>query len=405
MGLIYLAGPMRYSYILCYIGRANIITVLIKIRESKVPQLSPWQHYQKDLTRDDFSHDPAQEIAVKALQRVYEDLTASQEPNSVIAKLFAVIGLTPAPVPTKGLYLWGGVGRGKTYLMDTFYDALPGSQKLRAHFHHFMYQLHLNLDELKGTRDPLFVIAKKMAAKYRVICFDEFFVSDITDAMLLGTLFQALFKEGVVLVATSNIIPDDLYKNGLQRARFLPAIALINQHCEVLNVDSGIDYRLRTLEQAEIYHYPLDAQADTNLLHYFHQLTPEAEVSTEAIEVEGRVIQIRQQAQGVLLVGFRALCDGPRSQRDYMELARIYHTVLISDIEQMGAFLTGDDIARRFLAMVDEFYERNVKLIVSAQVPLENIYVDGLLSFEFRRCCSRLIEMQSHDYLKTEHLP
>jgi len=370
-----------------------------------VPQLSPWQHYQKDLTRDGFSHDPAQEIAVKALQRVYEDLTAAEEPSSIVGKLFSALGLKSAPASPKGLYLWGGVGRGKTYLMDTFFDALPGNQKLRAHFHRFMHQLHLDLDELKGVRDPLLVIAKKMAAKYRVICFDEFFVSDITDAMLLGTLFQALFKEGVVLVATSNIIPDDLYKNGLQRARFLPAIALINQHCEVLNVDSGIDYRLRTLEQAEIYHHPLDAQADANLMRYFSQLAPESEVLTADIEIEGRSISIRQQAQGVLLADFRALCDGPRSQRDYMELARIYHTVLVSGIEQMGAFLTGDDIARRFLAMVDEFYERNVKLIVSAQVPLEDIYADGLLNFEFRRCRSRLIEMQSHDYLKTEHLP
>nr|WP_256929853.1 cell division protein ZapE [Shewanella xiamenensis] len=377
-----------------------------RIKENNnVPQLSPWQHYQKDLTRDGFSHDPAQEMAVKALQRVYEDLTAAEEPNSLFGKLLTSFGLKSAPAPTKGLYLWGGVGRGKTYLMDTFFDALPGNQKLRAHFHRFMHQLHLDLDTLKGTRDPLLVIAKQMAAKYKVICFDEFFVSDITDAMLLGTLFQALFKEGVVLVATSNIIPDDLYKNGLQRARFLPAIALINQHCEVLNVDSGIDYRLRTLEQAEIYHYPLDEQADTNLLRYFRQLAPEAEISTDAIEIEGREISIRQQAQGVLLADFRALCDGPRSQRDYMELARIYHTVLVSGIEQMGAFLTGDDIARRFLAMVDEFYERNVKLIVSAQVPLEDIYADGLLSFEFRRCRSRLIEMQSHDYLKSEHLP
>ncbi|GIU03982.1 cell division protein ZapE [Shewanella morhuae] len=370
-----------------------------------MPQLSPWQHYQKDLTRDGFSHDPAQEIAVKALQRVFEDLTTSATPNSGLGKFFTALGLKSTPAAPKGLYLWGGVGRGKTYLMDTFFDALPGGQKLRAHFHRFMHQLHHDLDELKGVRDPLLVIAKKMATEYKVICFDEFFVSDITDAMLLGTLFQALFKEGVVLVATSNIIPDDLYKNGLQRVRFLPAIALINQHCEVLNVDSGIDYRLRTLEQAEIYHYPLDADADANLLRYFSQLAPELEVLTTDIQIDGRSIIIRQQAQGVLLVDFRALCDGPRSQRDYMELAQQYHTVLVSGVEQMGAFLTGDDIARRFLAMVDEFYERNVKLIISAQVPLEDIYNDGLLSFEFKRCCSRLIEMQSHDYLKTEHLP
>ncbi|BCV31033.1 MULTISPECIES: cell division protein ZapE [Shewanella] len=362
-------------------------------------QLTPWQHYQQDLTREDFSHDPAQEQAVKALQRVYDELQRpqksgwrnwfSREKNSKV----------------QGLYLWGGVGRGKTYLMDTFFDALPGEQKLRAHFHRFMHRIHRELDELKGTRDPLLVIAKQMAQQYRVICFDEFFVSDITDAMLLGTLFEALFKEGVVLVATSNIVPDDLYKNGLQRARFLPAIAEIKANCQVLNVDSGIDYRLRTLEQAEIYHHPLDETAECNLQRYFTQLAPESEVSETPLEIDGRSIVIRKQAQGVLLADFRALCDGPRSQRDYMELAQLFHTVLLSGLEQMGAQQTGDDIARRFLALVDEFYERHVKLIISAEVPLEQIYTDGQLSFEFRRCRSRLIEMQSRDYLALEHLP
>ncbi|QYJ97162.1 AFG1 family ATPase [Shewanella alkalitolerans] len=365
--------------------------------------LTPWQHYQADLQRDDFSYDPAQEQAVKALQRVYDELLAAQKKPSGMAKL---LGFLAKPAPSvQGLYLWGGVGRGKTYLMDTFYDALPGERKLRAHFHRFMHQIHLDLDGLKGQRDPLLVIAKRMAERYQVICFDEFFVSDITDAMLLGTLFQALFAEGVALVATSNIIPDELYRNGLQRARFLPAIALINKHCQVLNVDSGIDYRLRTLEQAEIYHYPLDPQADKNLLSYFQQLAPESEVSREAIDIDGREIAIRQQAQGVLLIDFRDLCDGPRSQRDYMELACLYHTVLLSGVEQMGSQSTGDDIARRFLAMVDEFYERHVKLIISAEVALEEIYTQGLLSFEFRRCRSRLTEMQSHDYLALEHLP
>ncbi|WP_335919178.1 cell division protein ZapE [Shewanella algae] len=362
-------------------------------------QLTPWQHYQQDLTREDFSHDPAQEQAVKALQRVYDELQKpqksgwrnwfSREKNSKV----------------QGLYLWGGVGRGKTYLMDTFFDALPGEQKLRAHFHRFMHRIHRELDELKGTRDPLLVIAKQMAQQYRVICFDEFFVSDITDAMLLGTLFEALFKEGVVLVATSNIVPDDLYKNGLQRSRFLPAIAEIKANCQVLNVDSGIDYRLRTLEQAEIYHHPLDETAECNLQRYFTQLAPESEVSETPLEIDGRSIVIRKQAQGVLLADFRALCDGPRSQRDYMELAQLFHTVLLSGLEQMGAQQTGDDIARRFLALVDEFYERHVKLIISAEVPLEQIYTDGQLSFEFRRCRSRLIEMQSRDYLALEHLP
>ncbi|NKF49452.1 cell division protein ZapE [Shewanella sp. WXL01] len=373
-------------------------------------QLTPWEHYQQDLTREDFSFDPAQEQAVKALQRVFDDIVkVANKPQSGIGKLLG--GLFGSSFDknkaeqVQGLYLWGGVGRGKTYLMDTFYDALPGDKKLRAHFHRFMHQLHHELDQLKGVQDPLVSIASKMAKQYQVICFDEFFVSDITDAMLLGTLFEQLFKNGVVLVATSNIIPDDLYKNGLQRARFLPAIALINKHCQVLNVDSGIDYRLRTLEQAEIYHYPLDEQADVNLLKYFAQLAPESEVLNDPIEIDGRHIPIRQQSQGVLLANFRDLCDGPRSQRDYMEIARVYHTVLLSGLEQMGAQSTGDDIARRFLAMVDEFYERNVKLIISAEVELESIYTDGQLSFEFRRCRSRLIEMQSHDYLTLEHLP
>lgn len=366
--------------------------------------LTPWQHYQQDLTRDDFSFDPAQEQAVKSLQRVYEELLAANAPKSTMSKVKSWFGASDN-AQVQGLYLWGGVGRGKTYLMDTFYDALPFDEKLRAHFHRFMHQLHHELGELKGVQDPLLTIAKKMANQYKVICFDEFFVSDITDAMLLGTLFEALFKEGVALVATSNIIPDDLYKNGLQRARFLPAIALINKHCEILNVDSGIDYRLRTLEQAEIYHHPLDEQAELNLQTYFKQLSPESEVFTEPLEIDGRKIAIRQQSQGVLLANFRQLCDGPRSQRDYMEIARLYHTVLLSGLEQMGEQLTGDDIARRFLAMVDEFYERNVKLIISAEVELEQIYQQGLLTFEFRRCRSRLIEMQSMDYLKLEHLP
>ncbi|KFZ36829.1 ATPase [Shewanella mangrovi] len=360
---------------------------------------TPWQRYQQDLTREDFSFDSAQEQAVKALQRVFDEL--QQPPVTGLKRWFV-----KNPVPqVQGLYLWGGVGRGKTYLMDLFYESLPTDKKLRAHFHHFMLRIHRELNELKGIQDPLLVIAKRMAKQYQVICFDEFFVSDITDAMLLGTLFTALFSEGVALVATSNIIPDELYRNGLQRARFLPAIAQINNHCQVLNVDSGIDYRLRTLEQAEIYHFPLDETAQCNLARYFEQLTSGAEVVTAPLHIDGRDIKTVKYANGVLWLDFRAVCDGPRSQLDYMEIATAYHTVLLQGVEQMGAQQTGDDIARRFLALVDEFYERRVKLIISSAVALDEIYTEGLLSFEFRRCRSRLIEMQSREYLALEHLP
>lgn len=362
-------------------------------------QITPWEHYQQDLSREDFSYDAAQERAVRALQRVYDLL---QKPAKRGWRRWIGRG---KPQPVQGLYLWGGVGRGKTYLMDIFFESLPDDRKLRAHFHHFMARVHQDLGGLKGTRDPLLVIAERMAKQYRVICFDEFFVSDITDAMLLGTLFTALFEKGMVLVATSNIIPDELYKNGLQRARFLPAIAQIKQHCQVLNVDSGIDYRLRTLEQAEIYHFPLDQQAEHNLRSYFSQLTDGTEITAAPLDVEGRHIPVQLRSQGVLLADFRALCDGPRSQRDYMVLAHQFHTVLVRGVEQMGAQQTGDDIARRFLALVDEFYERRVKLIISAAVPLSQIYTQGQLTFEFRRCRSRLVEMQSKEYLLLEHHP
>jgi len=374
-------------------------------------QLTPLQKYQQDLTRDDFSYDSAQEHAVKQLQRLYDELVAHNVKKEPLKKLSfsqkikqLVTPKQPTPVLSiKGLYFWGGVGRGKTYLVDTFFEALPIDRKMRVHFHRFMHRVHQELATLQGQSDPLLLIADKFAQEAQIICFDEFFVSDITDAMILGGLFEALFNRGVILVATSNIIPDDLYRNGLQRARFLPAIALINQHTEIVNVDSGIDYRLRALEQAEIYHYPLDQQADRNLMTYFEQLAPEPGHEVGTIEVEGRAIDVRLDADGVLLIDFKALCDGPRSQVDYMEIARCYHSILLSDVLQMGK--ETDDIARRFIAMVDEFYERRVKLIISAEVPMEQLYSDGQLNFEFRRCLSRLQEMQSHEYLSEAHKP
>lgn len=365
--------------------------------------MSPWEKYQQDLTRPDFHYDAAQENAVRELQRLYDELTQPQRKLTWRVKIKAAFGKGMQRPSIQGIYFYGGVGRGKTYLVDTFFECLPFNKKIRVHFHRFMHRVHDELKLLKQVEDPLKVIAAKLAKETRVICFDEFFVSDITDAMILGTLMEALFGHGIVLVATSNIVPDELYKNGLQRARFLPAIELINQNTRVINVDSGVDYRLRTLEQAEIYHFPLDAAATDNLHRYFTQLAPEVGTVSQTIEINHRQIQTLRNADGVLMIDFSALCEGPRSQSDYIELSRLYHSVLLANVKVMGQH--NDDVARRFIAMIDEFYERNVKLIMSAEVPLASLYSGGRLSFEFQRCLSRLREMQSHEYLATQHLP
>lgn len=364
-------------------------------------QMTPLQKYQQDLTRDDFQYDPAQEYAVAQLQRLYDDLSAR---TGITASFWQRLrGKTSTQQPLTGLYFWGGVGRGKTYLVDTFYECLPTTRKLRIHFHRFMHRVHEELKLLKGVSDPLQQVADKFKQETDILCFDEFFVSDITDAMILGTLMQALFARGITLVATSNIEPDGLYRNGLQRVRFLPAIALIKQHTQVVNVDSGIDYRLRTLEKAEIYHHPLDLQAETNLQQYFQALSSEPRQQDVQIDVANRKLTARHEADGVVWFAFSELCETARSQYDYMELSRCYHTVLLSGVKMMGRH--NDDVARRFIALVDEFYERHVKLIISAQTELEQLYQDGILNFEFRRCISRLQEMQSRDYLAKAHLP
>lgn len=365
--------------------------------------MTPWEKYQDDLSLIDFQYDEAQENAVKELQRLYDELTQPQKKRTWRVTLKAKFGKGMSTPTIQGIYFWGGVGRGKTYLVDTFYDCLPFENKMRVHFHRFMHRIHKELKLLNNQQDPLKVIAKKLAKETRIICFDEFFVSDITDAMILGTLMQELFAHGIVLVATSNIEPDGLYKNGLQRARFLPAIELINQHTRVVNVDSGNDYRMRTLERAEIFHYPLDKQAQINLDEYFAQLVPEHFSVNVAIEIEGREIQAMKNGEGVVMFDFLALCDGPRSQTDYIELSKEYQTVLLANVTRMNA--TSDDIARRFIAMVDEFYERKVKLIISAEVAAEKLYENGRLVFEFQRCLSRLQEMQSREYLSLPHLP
>lgn len=365
--------------------------------------MTPIEIYQLDLQRDDFSYDEAQETAVKHLQRLYDDLTTNQPKPNLFTKLTTNFKKNSSIPVVKGLYFWGGVGRGKTYLMDTFYESLPFKEKMRTHFHRFMQRVHQELKALDGTANPLVKIAEKYAKEARIICFDEFFVTDITDAMILAGLMQELFSQGVALVATSNIVPDGLYENGLQRARFLPAIALLNRHTEVVNVDSGIDYRLRTLEQAELYHYPLDEAADISLNQSFESLIPDknAIVENNKLQINGRDIQAKRCCEDVVWFEFSELCEGPRSQNDYIELAKLYHAVLVGNIPQLGR--SNDDSARRFINMVDEFYDSGVKLILSAAKPINEIYSEGKLSFEIARTQSRLLEMQSHEYLAREH--
>ncbi len=372
----------------------------------------PLSRYQADLQRPGFAQDAAQALAVDKLQSLYLRLCEhDQRRRGLMARGRAVtrslLGKPAQHQLERGLYFWGGVGRGKTYLMDMFYDSLPFDDKLRVHFHRFMRRVHRELKGLQGHSDPLQKVADNIAAQSRVLCFDEFFVSDITDAMILAGMLAALFERGVTLVATSNIEPAGLYRDGLQRARFLPAIALLEQHTEIVNIDGGIDYRLRALEQAELYHWPLDASADESLMNSFQHLVPERGkhfVCLEndvPIEIEGREITARYAADDVVWFDFRSLCDGPRSQNDYIEIAREFHAVLISDIPQLGSH--NEDMARRFINLVDEFYDHNIKLVMSAEVALEQLYSQGRLAFEFQRTRSRLQEMQSHDYLARAH--
>ncbi len=370
----------------------------------------PYERYRRDLERDGFQHDPAQERAVLQLQKVYDRLMEQPKPAPARKSggwFSRLIGHDSTTADTdaavRGLYLWGGVGRGKTYLVDTFVDALPLERKQRVHFHSFMRMVHAELKELKHQQDPLQIVARHFAEKAQVICLDEFFVSDITDAMLLYGLLKELFACGVTLITTSNIPPDELYKGGLQRARFLPAIELIKQHLDVLNVDGGVDYRLRYLEKAELYHYPLDEQADRVLEAAFTQLAPDPGHRGGNLEIEGRFIPTLREADGIVWFNFRAICDGPRGTSDYIEIARCFHTVLISNIPVMDWQM--ENQARRFVNMVDEFYDRGVKLAVSAAAPLLELYQGERLKFEFQRTISRLQEMQSYEYLEKPHMP
>ncbi len=367
--------------------------------------MTPLERYQVDLQSLGYDTDPAQEATVRALDRVYHDLLASPvnevETEGWLARLRR---RSPrAPQPIRGLYLWGGVGRGKTFLMDAFHDCLPFELKHRVHFHRYMHGVHAELQQLLGQADPLETIAERFASHARVLCLDEFIVTDITDAMLLGGLLRALFARGVTLVATSNTAPDDLYRNGLQRERFLSAIEMIKEHMATHALESATDYRLRALERLEIYHAPLDDQAEVALRTAFEQVAPELGSVGAPLNVEGRDIPTVRWADDVVWFDFAALCDGPRSQNDYLEIACCFHTMLLAGVPVFGP--EDEDRARRFINLVDVLYDHRVKLVASAAAPPQDLYSGGRLEAAFERTTSRLIEMQSHDYLARGHRP
>jgi cell division protein ZapE len=333
--------------------------------------------------------------AVQALDRCATEWSAYKKKRSNALKKFV-----NRPDVPRGVYMHGGVGRGKSFLMDCFYNAVPIRRKTRLHFHEFMREVHRELAGLQGTVNPLDELGQRMARRFKLICFDEFHVADITDAMILHRLLKALFDNGVGCVTTANFKPDDLYPDGLHRDRILPAIALLNQRMEVLGVDNGTDYRRRTLEQVKLYHTPLGEEAEADMERAFTELA-EARDQAPVLHIEAREIHALRKAGGVVWFDFRTLCGGPRSQNDYLEIATQFHTVLLSNVPQMQVRMASE--ARRFTWLIDVLYDRRVKLILSAEVGPDALYVEGPLAHEFPRTVSRLNEMQSQEYLSMAH--
>jgi cell division protein ZapE len=347
--------------------------------------------YEAALAERGYRSDDAQQAAVVALERCEREWAEYKaRRRNALTKL-----IVRPPIP-RGVYMWGGVGRGKSFLMDCFFHALPLTRKTRLHFHEFMREVHRELQELKGTADPLEELARRMARRFRLICFDEFHVADVTDAMILHRLLDALFANRVSIVATSNFHPDGLYPNGLHRDRILPAIELLKAKLEVINVDAGTDYRRRTLQKLPLLHTPLGPQAEAALEVAFESLR-EAQDEPPVLNIEHREIRAVRRAGGVVWFDFRILCGGPRSQNDYLELASRFHTVLLANVPQMPPRLASE--ARRFTWLVDVLYDRRVKLILSTAAPPEQLYTEGPLAHEFPRTVSRLVEMQSAEYL------
>ena len=347
--------------------------------------------YAATLAERGYTADPAQLHAIDSLERCereWADYKARR--SNALTKLLA-----RPPIP-RGVYMYGGVGRGKSFLMDCFFNAVPLQRKTRLHFHEFMREVHRELAELQGTVNPLDELGRRMSRRYRLICFDEFHVSDITDAMILHRLLESLFANRVSIVTTSNFKPDDLYPNGLHRDRILPAIALLNDKLEVINVDNGADYRSITLQQVGLFHTPLGEAADASMTAAFERLA-EARDESPLLHIEHRVLQARRRAGGVVWFDFKQLCGGPRSQNDYLELATQFHTLLLSGVPQMSPRNASE--ARRFTWLIDVLYDRRVKLILSAEVEPEGLYTEGPMAHEFPRTVSRLREMQSAEFL------
>ncbi|MDE2594767.1 MAG: AFG1 family ATPase [Burkholderiales bacterium] len=356
--------------------------------------MSVTQLYEQSLAERGYKADAAQLQGIAALQRCQDEWAGykSQRSNALTKML-------RYPNLPRGVYMYGGVGRGKSFIMDCFFHAVPLQRKTRLHFHEFMREVHRQLHELKGVADPLEVLAKRMARRHRLICFDEFHVADVTDAMILHRLLDAMFRHRMSIVTTSNFHPDELYPNGLHRDRILPAIELLKSQLEVINVDSGTDYRRRTLELANLYLTPLTPEVDQQMTQIFERL---AEMADEdpALNIEHRVLKAKRRAGGVVWFDFQTLCGGPRSQNDYLELASRFHTIMLSDVPHMPVRLASE--ARRFTWLVDVLYDRKVKLVVSAEVAPEQLYTEGPLAHEFPRTVSRLNEMQSKEYLSEE---
>jgi cell division protein ZapE len=368
----------------------------IALRQNARPTGALSDYLSPILARRRATLDAAQAVALERLQRLSDELARFRVARkSTLTRLFA------APDVPRGIYLWGGVGRGKSFLMDGFFASVPIRRKVRIHFHAFMRDVHADLHTLKNEVDPLATVAARIAKRWRLICFDEFHVSDIADAMVLGRLLTALFGAGVVFVMTSNYPPSGLWPNGLQRERFLPAIHLLEQWLDVLEVDAGVDYRLRTLEQVEAFHVPAGPVADAALERAFDAMCAGPDEDPELV-VERRRLVARRRAGGAVWFDFATLCDGPRSQRDYLELARRFAVMFVSDIPVLSA--QQGDRARRFTWLVDILYDHRVKLLASAEAPAADLYVAGPNAQEFPRTASRLAEMRTREYMALPHL-